>query len=307
MSDSVLDPTSSSDGRLVPHQAPMDGGGPTATDLTGGVPQKPHRVVPFRPPAHDDGEQRRSSRPKLAGITVVVPARNEEHSLPHSLNALERALVEASHLAPHLRLRACIVLDSCTDTSESVVRAFAQAAEHRRLFVVEPLVVTAGGVGRARATGVAHAFDEAAADGIGTAALWIACTDADTAVPAHWLTAQMAAADTGVDVYVGTVEPDAGLTGARREEWMQRHQLAEGHSHVHGANLGIRASAYERVGGFASLSAHEDVDLVSRLRADATLTVRAADDARVVTSSRLEGRAVGGFATYLANLTGGVA
>ena len=37
------------------------------------------------------------------------------------------------------------------------------------------------------------------------------------------------------------------------------------HGHVHGANLGVRADAYWRVGGFRPLHVGEDVDLVSRL------------------------------------------
>lgn len=248
-----------------------------------------------------------SPRPALAGATVIVPARDEEQALPHCLTALERALVEVAHLAPAMTLRACIVLDTCTDDSEAIVRAFAGAAAHRGQFSVEPLVVTAGSVGRARAAGVRCALEWAERDGIDADALWLASTDADTHVPPHWLSAHIATANAGADAYVGTVEPDAALTGARRAEWMERHHLREGHPHVHGANLGVRASAYLRVGGFAPLSLHEDVDLVERLRAEDERLVRAADDARVVTSNRLDGRAVGGFATYLANLRGGVA
>lgn len=297
----------------------LNGAGDTVTPPTpASAVTRPGDVLAWHPAAGPvDMEPRMShdrahaeggpDRPPLVGVTVVVPARNEEKALPHCLTALERALVEVSHLAPAMTLRACIVLDSCTDDSLAIVRAFAAAAVHRGLFSVEPLDVTVGSVGRARAAGVRHALEWAAQDGIDPAALWLASTDADTHVPPHWLSAHVATADAGADAYVGTVEPDAALTGARREEWMERHHLREGHPHVHGANLGVRASAYLRVGGFAPLALHEDVDLVERLRAEDGRLVRAADDARVVTSSRLDARAVGGFATYLANLRGGVA
>ena len=42
---------------------------------------------------------------------------------------------------------------------------------------------------------------------------------------------------------------------------------AEGHRHVHGANLGICSRSYGELGGFAPLDSGEDVDLVSRAMA----------------------------------------
>ena len=241
-------------------------------------------------------------RPRIEAMTVVVPARNEEMALPHCLTALERALVEVAHLAPQVALRAVVVLDECTDASEFVVRSFARAARHRGLFDIDALPASGGCVGRTRALGFEHALAEAARAGTELDAVWLASTDADTIVPAHWLTAQLSRAQAGADVVVGTVEPDAQLGAREREAWMQRHQLEEDHPHVHGANLGVRASSYVAVGGFAPVAAHEDVDLVARLRARDDVEVLATDAHRVVTSSRLDGRAVGGFATYLADL-----
>jgi hypothetical protein len=69
--------------------------------------------------------------------------------------------------------------------------------------------------------------------------------------------------------------------------------------HVHGANLGVRADAYLRAGGFATLPEHEDVDLVARLRADPRVDVRPSDAADVLTSGRTTGRTPGGYAGYL--------
>ncbi len=72
----------------------------------------------------------------------------------------------------------------------------------------------------------------------------------------------------------------------------------EGHAHVHGANLGIRASRWRNVGGFRDLRIHEDVELVSRVRAHtrrwvATVTIR------IRTSGRSGSRVTGRFADYL--------
>ena len=71
------------------------------------------------------------------------------------------------------------------------------------------------------------------------------------------------------------------------------------HSHVHGANLGIRADAYLRVGGWANLATAEDHDLWNRLVMTASSLVSAAA-LRVTTSGRRTGRAPNGFADALA-------
>ena len=72
--------------------------------------------------------------------------------------------------------------------------------------------------------------------------------------------------------------------------------------HVHGANLGMRASTYARLGGFAPLALHEDADIVQRARRDRSVQVVATDRLRVGTSVRTAARCVGGFADYLAHL-----
>ena len=76
------------------------------------------------------------------------------------------------------------------------------------------------------------------------------------------------------------------------------------HTHVHGANLGVRADAYQAVGGWGlHVMVGEDHELVRRLTA-AGLTVTRDTDTTVVTSSRTVGRVPAGFATRLAQLAG---
>jgi hypothetical protein len=81
--------------------------------------------------------------------------------------------------------------------------------------------------------------------------------------------------------------------------------LADGHPHVHGANLGISGAAYVRTGGWGDLVAHEDVDLVQRAVA-AGVPVARSGGAPVLTSSRLDARAPDGFAAYLRALRDGM-
>jgi len=70
------------------------------------------------------------------------------------------------------------------------------------------------------------------------------------------------------------------------------------HGGAAGASLGVLASAYRAVGGFADLNIGEDRDLVRRLKS-AGFGVRHAGDIGVAASCRLDGRAQGGMSDAL--------
>ena len=73
------------------------------------------------------------------------------------------------------------------------------------------------------------------------------------------------------------------------------------HGHVHGANLGFRASAYLAAGGFPELATAEDHALVTALTAGGSRVLRTRA-LPVTTSARRESRAPDGFSHYLARL-----
>lgn len=227
----------------------------------------------------------------ITQVLVAVPARDEEDLLGPCLTAVERAVACLRRAHPTMGHLVVVTLDGCTDASAAV------AARH----AVTPVLGPGSGVGAARDAGIETGLAMTVAEGTDLSRTWIACTDADSLVPPHWLTAQVALADTGLDLVVGTVEPDATTAPAVLRTWQERHTLAEDHRQVHGANLGIRACAYVGLGGFASLSTHEDVDLVARARAAGHPWV-ATDTTRVHTSAREQSRVDGGFATYLSAL-----
>lgn len=223
-------------------------------------------------------------------LHVVVPCRDEAEALPAHLDALAAAVEVVRRLHPSVAVSATVVLDTCRDASAEVVR------HHREtqpwLHAVE---VRRGRVGAVRGDGVAHARRLVAAPAART---WLAHTDADSQVPAHWLLHHVAAARRGLDLWLGTVRPAAPDDVVAR--WGALHALGPGHRHVHGANLGVRLAAYDEVGGFGGWSTGEDVDLVRALcRRGAR--VGADDLAPVLTSARLVGRAPDGFATFLAS------
>ncbi|MBO1330286.1 hypothetical protein [Streptomyces sp. VRA16 Mangrove soil] len=138
-------------------------------------------------------------------------------------------------------------------------------------------------------------------------------TGADSTVPVRWLARQTAWARRGHDAVLGTIRLAlAGHTGQRAAR--SRHDAVYyrtrpplgvttpwEHPHVHGANMGVAAAAYLRVGGFAPLATGEDRDLVARLSATGHRIART-DDHPVRTAHRLRGRAPGGLADLLASL-----
>lgn len=213
-------------------------------------------------------------------IGVLVPAHNEAEHLETCL----RSLVLASN-HPALNgeaVRTVVALDACDDVSADICRSF--------------------GVGmvelQARCVGAARAA--AARELISMGVHWLACTDADSQVPPHWLAAQRNA---GTDVFCGVVDlGDMGGQHAWLRDCFQRgERWGQGHGRVHGANLGIATRAYRDAGGFKPQRCSEDVDLVRRLRARGASICWAADPV-VITSARLKGRATGGFADHLAKL-----
>ena len=142
----------------------------------------------------------------------------------------------------------------------------------------------------ARALGASLALDNGAR--------WIAFTDADTIVPANWLSAQL---DLYADASCGqvSIEDWSGYPSAVRERYLTDYSADP--RHIHGANLGVSAAAYQRIGGFAALKLGEDVALVSSLL-ESKADVRFAGPPRVATSARWESTIEGGFASVLRGL-----
>ena len=213
-------------------------------------------------------------------ISVVVPAHNEESSIGVCL----ASILEASgdpFLAQEL-VTVFVVLDCCTDDTQAIAEGMG----------AQTVQVSARSVGFARAAGAQAALN--------AGARWLAFTDGDSHVAPNWLSAQLLHHAQGADAVCGTI---AVADWAEYGEKMRVHFGAtyvdrDGHRHIHGANLGVSAQAYQRAGGFEALDSHEDVALVASLeKLGATIAWSAAP--RVVTSARPEFRAPGGFGATL--------
>ncbi|SDQ09256.1 glycosyltransferase [Leucobacter chromiiresistens] len=213
-------------------------------------------------------------------VAVVIPAKNEERRIAACLSAV----LAASARCP-VDVSVTLVADGCTDRTVPLARSFAG---------VEVVEIAASNVGVGRALGVRHALRSLT---VHPAGVWIANTDADSIVPSDWIAQQLLRAEAGVDAVLGSVVPDpAEYPRDLQQRWAHAHPAGRATPEIYGANLGVRASAYLRAGGFAALAEHEDVDLVRRLRAP---RVRYSDASPVITSARLDGRTPGGFAGYL--------
>lgn len=228
----------------------------------------------------------------LTAVAVVIPANDEEELLPRCLEALDAAVDALRRSDPSLAITAVVVLDACTDGSGDV------AAGHS----VHVRSIEERCVGAARTVGAAAAHDLL---GIGVehdgARVWLACTDADSVVPANWLTEHVASARAGVDLVLGRVRPDPlDLDEDTHREWSRLHRSGHPTGHVHGANLGVRWSAYAAAGGFAHVPEHEDVLLVEAVLAAGA---RVGPGPEILTSGRRTGRVAGGFSGYLHDLS----
>lgn len=221
-------------------------------------------------------------------IGVVVPANNEESALPVCLEGLR---IAASRVATPVTV--VVVLDSCTDFSADVVYEAIKTPG----ITVRALTVDARNVGFARLAGMSELLGVIREPG-----LWLATTDADSAVPENWFAAQLDHVAAGARVVAGTVTV---------EDWQEHSHavrdratsayLASPHRHVHGANLSFTATAYLAAGGFSPLASDEDVALVRAFRANDE-PIAWAMDLAVTTSARRQARAPRGFAGYLSSL-----
>lgn len=221
-------------------------------------------------------------------IGIVIPAHNEGDSIAECLGSIKTAIEQ---LPPYIEAFAIVVLDSCTDDTLIKVRAAG----------IDPINCDYRCVGRVRDAGIRQAIDQGAT--------WIACTDADSIVTTDWLVQQVTHilqhidAKPSIDMICGVVSIDQWdhLTPKTKEDYLAHYQDKMGHRHIHGANLSFSSEAYLKLGGFAPLPCHEDVDLVNRFESQGC-NILWSNKVRVITSSRLQARAKEGFAAFLNNL-----
>jgi cellulose synthase/poly-beta-1,6-N-acetylglucosamine synthase-like glycosyltransferase len=223
-------------------------------------------------------------------VAVVIPALNEETAIGPCIESVLGSSLLVEHLCA---LWIVVVADACTDRTASRARiALGSCGEVLECHARSP--------GTARRLGVAKALRHF--ESTDSSRLWIANTDADSCVLPDWLDHQLRLAEQGIAAIAGIVRvenvPGYGTEMAQR--LLADYEVAADgtHSHVHGANLGVRADAYLDAGGWSHLTVAEDHCLWGRIR-ERGWRLSSCAKSVVVTSGRLVGRARGGFADTL--------
>ena len=248
---------------------------------------------------------------------VVLPARNEAAHLPATLAALAAQVHGDGRRVDRASFEVVLLANNCSDATAAIARRFAAGQQSVRLHVVEATLAPAqANIGYVRR----QLMDQAAArlESIGRPAAAIVSTDADTRVAPDWLAANWLELAAGSDAVGGRIFTDDSVRPTPAALRMQRVDAAHAllrlrlaslldpvpcdpwpchHQHF-GASLAVTARAYRLAGGVPEVPYLEDEALVRALvRAD--LRVRRSPQVRVVTSSRLDGRAAVGLSWQL--------
>lgn len=239
---------------------------------------------------------------------IVVPASDEASGIRACLEGLATSVRSATGHATIM-----LVVNNTVDDTERLALERVEAAALNAV-VIAMEIPRSGGVGLARAAGFSLA-----------ASLWrgepcYLTTDADSVVDTNWL-ARSQQWLRRCDAVCGNVSPAPGamahlplsigspgaLEGRYWQLVMEIDSLLDPdpvnpwphHGRASGASLAVRSGAYHAIGGFSPVPCDEDTDLVRRLKV-AGYRVKYADDVKVDTSCRLDGRAPGGMADALA-------
>ena len=260
--------------------------------------------MPQSEPPRSRSRQGENRPTPISSIVVVIPARNEADTIASALTIVD----EASEMLPSIPVDVVVACDRCTD--DTALKSKTVRARNCVIHVVESTGWRT--VGEVRAAGVRQGLLRATKRNVSLPSVWIANTDADTSVGPRWLVDQLRFANSGVDAVAGIVDLRADgslsdLTVKVFHEMYSSNRHGHGHGqghgqgdgHVHGANLGVRACAYEIAGGFPSLARSEDRALWQSL-VDSGHRCVASCDVSVQTSGRLVGRVDEGFAYWLA-------
>jgi hypothetical protein len=219
-----------------------------------------------------------------------------------------RALARQDGAAPD---RVVLLLNGCIDGTRAEIEALAPSCGMRIDIVERDLRGADATAGMARSLAVAHAAEGLADHDI------LMTTDADGAVAANWIAANLAALAEGADIVCGRAVidwADALLIPAHLHEDDARecrlaalidelatlvdpepHDPWPRHTEHSGASLAFTVAAWRRAGGIPPIPSGEDRAFVDRMRRiDAR--IRHDPAVQVTVSGRIQGRAAGGMA-----------
>jgi GT2 family glycosyltransferase len=241
-------------------------------------------------------------------VAVAIPVHNEADLICATL----RALSEQRNAPPFTVI---LLLNNCTDGTAEAVSAAATELSFPIVAYDITLAPELSNAAWARRLVTNAACEFAGAEG------YVLTTDADSRVDATWIATHVRRFEEGLDVVCGFVTPDLAdgpmpsfemiMRGAMEFEYSQL--MAELHALVDpdpcdpwpthivetGANLGVRARVLATLGGIPHVCPGEDRAFVEIARRKGYL-IKHEFSTNVVTSSRIRGRAEGGWSADLA-------
>lgn len=243
------------------------------------------------------------SQSDSAPIIVALPAKNEAERIASCLIALND-----QHRRPDAVV---LLLNNCTDATESIVRAMAPGLRFHLDIATRFLPSAQANAGHARRLAMALAAERAGPDGV------LLTTDADGVVPRDWVVRNLAALHQGAELVCGraVVDPvEAAIIPAELHAddalecrlialldeiaWTldpDPHDPPPRHSEASGASLAVSLQTYHHVGGIPAIPSGEDRAFVEALRR-MDGRIRHDPAIKVVVSGRIVGRAAGGMA-----------
>lgn len=249
---------------------------------------------------------------------VAIPAKDEAQRIGPCLAALARQCQSSNAPVRPGTFGVVLLLNNCRDDTATIAREHAGRLPYALRTIERDLPPEQAHAGWARKSAMDLAADwldaEKSDGGI------LLTTDGDSCVAPNWLSANIEAIDRGVDGVAGCIvlDPDEDrllpeavhcrgrlegeyetlLAELRARLDPQPHDPWPNHATTSGASLAVTLRAYRRIGGLPALPLGEDKALIAALLAH-DARVRHDLAVKVVTSGRLDGRAVGGVADTL--------
>ncbi|MCC9137504.1 glycosyltransferase [Pontibacter silvestris] len=191
-------------------------------------------------------------------ISILIAARNEESSILHCLQAIERLKY------PKGKVEVLIGDDASTDATKATVEAFIRDKPNYRCITITENI----GKAKGKANVLAHLAKLATTD-------FFFFTDADIEVPLRWVQGMLSEMKKEVGIVTGITTITGNSLFARLQalDWLYALGLMQVVSDLKlpvttmGNNMLIRRQAYEQVGGFENVkfSVTEDVAIFNQI------------------------------------------
>ena len=253
---------------------------------------------------------------------IVVPARNEEQLLPRALDALRLQRDLNGRSLPHSTYEVIVLLNNCTDSSQSVAAHYQQSHPTFQLHISTctlPSDQAHVGTARRLLMDTAHHRLEHTSHPFPA----ILSTDADTIVAPDWVARNLDAIEAGADVVGGVIHlfpDDLAALRAHNPGTYLAYQLDRQlqalvaqlesildpdladpwprHLQHFGASLACTPEVYALAGGLPPVIPLEDVAFIDALR-KVGARIRHCPDTHIFTSARLDGRTPVGLSGQL--------